>query len=157
MPLSPGALKSLLEARWIVPEGGAFPGDAQESADRFAEAVATWFQAALAMGFPCATAQARKSQLAAQATAALSVGSPPAAGQLLAAAVASYYAGQSFGTGVASFPLGLPAGASLLAATFSDLESPRGKRAQDVATACQLMALSTLVVFAAPPGSAPIT
>jgi hypothetical protein len=157
MPLTPAALKSSLEASWIVPEGGAYPGDVQESADRFADAVSGWFAAALAMGFPCATAQARRAQLAGQAASALAARSAPAAGQLLAAAVASYYAGQSFGSGVASFPLALPAAASLIGETFADLQAPRSKRAQDVATACHLLALSTLVLFTAPPGSAPIT
>ena len=68
MPLVPTALASSLAVDWLVAEGGEYPHSAPQSGDAFAAAVSSWFAAATAGPFPCATASARRPQLAASAT-----------------------------------------------------------------------------------------
>jgi hypothetical protein len=157
MPLVLVSLKSSLANSWLVPEGGSYPDSNQVSGDRFATSVSTWFASAQAAGIPCSTASARKSQLASQAAAAIAAKSSAAAGQQLALAVASYIAGQSFGSGVAAFPLAFAAAPPLITSVFSNVDMPLESRAQIIASACTLLASSTLVAFAGPPFSAPIT
>jgi hypothetical protein len=154
--LSPSGLASALEQAWLVGPGGSFPASPAESADRFAGAVAGWFATAMAATFPCTTASARRSGLAAQAAAALQAGAPPAAGALLAVAVATYYAGQSFGAGVASFPTAVSAGVAAVGGAFAVLDLPRADRAQQIAQGCYAMAVSTIVVFPVPLPPAPV-
>src|SRR5512140_206176 len=103
MPLSPSTLANSLEQQWLASEGSSLPDSATESGDRFAGAVSSWFAAAMASGIPCATAMARRSQLASAAAAALQVRDAMGAGQQLGLAVATYMAGQAFGPGVAGF------------------------------------------------------
>jgi len=151
--LAPDDLAQRLENDWL----GKFPGSAVESGDLFAGAVAGWFVAAMAAGFPCTTAAARRPQLTAQAAGALAAGIGPTSGALLASGVAAYYAGQVFGTGVASFPLALPAGIALFTAALLELNLTPPDRAKQMAQGCHVLALSTLVVFPPPLVPAPIT
>jgi hypothetical protein len=152
--LVPNDLASKLEQEWL----GQFPGSSMESGDLFAGAVSAWFVGAQAAGIPCVTALPRRFQLAAAAGAALEAGVGPTSGALLAGAVASYYAGQVFGVGVAAFPVALPAGMALMTAALLDLNMPQSARASQIAQACHLLALSTIVTFpVAPPPPSPIT
>jgi hypothetical protein len=159
MPLVLDSLKSQLENNWLVPDGGSFPQSVTESGDRFAAAVTSWFSAAQAAGIPCATAMARKSQLASAAAGALAAGAAQAAGSQLALGVAAYMAGQSFPPGTASFPIGVSGAVSQMIAVFSDVDGSVSQKAQQIAAACTLLATTTLVVFPVPPGppTAPIT
>jgi hypothetical protein len=152
MPLVPALLANDLESRWL---GGTAASNV-ESGDRFATAVATWFAGAMASTFPCATAMARKSQLAAAAAQALSARQAPAAGAALAGALGTYMAGQSFGAGVAGPPVALPAAVSAIGAVFADLDAAVPARAQRIAQAAHLLALSTIVVFPTPLPPAPV-
>jgi hypothetical protein len=154
--LIPGNLAESLEHDWLVAEGGSHPASVLESADRFSTAVANWFSIAMALTFPCATAQARRGQLMAQSAAALQAGLPPAAGQALALAVASYMAGQSFGAGVAGFPAAVSAGAALFIHAFVTLDLPQKDRAKEMADGCYAMAVSTIVAFPPPLSPSPI-
>jgi hypothetical protein len=157
MPLILDVLKSGLETGWLVGPGGSYPASPNESGDRFAGAVTNWFSAAQAAGFPCATAAARRSQLASTAGAALASGASQAAGAALALAVGGYIAGQLFGVGVASFPATVGLVGAQLGAIFEDRGATSADRAQQIALACTTLAMSTLVVFPAPPFSAPVT
>jgi hypothetical protein len=154
--LIPSSLASGLAANWLMANGGAFPASPLESADRFSTEVAGWFTLAMAATFPCATAQARKSQLMTQSAAALAAGLPPVSAQLLALAVASYISGQSFGAGVASFPAAVSAGQVLFTQAFLTQDLPAKDRAQLFADGCYAMALSTPVVFPPPLPPSPI-
>jgi hypothetical protein len=156
MALVPGNLATQLENGWMVADGGSHPQNALQSGQRFAGAVSTWFSAAQANGFPCATAKAREGQLAAQAAAAFQVMSAPGAGAQLALAIAAYYAGQSFGAGVATYPAAVAAGTATFSQVFADLNSPISARAQQMAGACQIMAVSTIVTFPLPLTPSPI-
>ena len=156
MAVQPSSLKSLLESDWLVAEGGGYPATPLESGQKFARAVSQWFSAAQANGLPCATAMARQSQLAGQATAAIQIGQAQGAGAQLALAVASYYAGQSFGPGVATFPTALSAGVAMISAVFGNLDLANTDRAEQIAMACHTMALSTIVAFPNPPFAAAI-
>lgn len=146
-------LKTSLTQDWLGPH----PQNAQESGQRFADAVANWFSAAQAGAFPCATATARAGQLAASAASAFQVGVAPGAGQMLALAVAQYMAGQLFGSGVAAMPLATAAAAATLGVTFANLNLSTDDRAQAVASACTVLAVSTLVTFPPPLPPAPVT
>jgi len=150
--LTPTDLATRLENEWL----GQFPDSSLVSGDLFAGAVSGWFVSAMAGGFPCSTAAARRLQLTATAAGALEAGVGPTSGLLLATAVAGYYAGQLFGAGVASFPAALPAGMALITAALLDLNLPKKTRADQIAQACHLMALSTIVVFPAPLPPAPV-
>lgn len=156
MALNPSTLQSQLETGWLVPPGGSFPDNAQVSGDRFATAVATWFSLAQANGIPCATATARKSQLASLAAAAFAGGSAASAGQSLANALTAYMAGQQFGPGVAAPPTGTAAAASSFVATFSNLQMPNSARAAQLAAACQTLALTVIVTFPSPIPPSPV-
>ncbi|MCY1019294.1 hypothetical protein [Pyxidicoccus sp. MSG2] len=150
MALVVATLKSQLELNWLVPKGGSFPENVQQSANRFADAVATWFSTAQANLVPCTTAQARKGQLATQAASAFNAGSALAAGQDLATALSAYIQGQLFGTGTAGPPAGTALAASAFGATFTNVDLENGVRAQQLAQACQALALSTVVAFPTP-------
>ena len=155
MVLVPTVLASSLETSWLVPQGQEYPSSVTESGDKFAAAVSSWFASATAGPFPCATAAARRSQLAAAATGALQAGSAPLAGAQLALAVMSYMAGQSFGAGVASPPAAVSAGQSAITSVFGNLDLPDSARANTIAGGIHAMALSTIVVF--PPVISPPT
>jgi hypothetical protein len=159
MPLSLSTLKSSLENNWLVPEGGDYPSSPQESANRFATAVANWFSTAQANGFPCSTAQARKGQLATQLTFTFQQdpGTPLSAAQGIADALSLYITGQLFGAGAAGLPPGTAAATSSLLSTFSNLELDNSTRAQQIALACQTLAISTLVTFPSPLPPANVT
>ncbi len=150
MPLIPNALASSLEQDWLVADGGSFPANNQESGQRFATAVASWFATGMAGPFPCATAQARQPQLASAAAGALAAGLPPIAGMQLAQAVGSYMTGQVFGAGTAAAPVALPAAIVGFGAVFADLNQTAEERARLLALGCWGLAVSTLVTFPAP-------
>lgn len=156
MPLVFDLLKTGLEKQWLVPEGGGFPQSVAESGDRFAGAVSSWFAAAQAGTLPCATAIPRKSQLATTAAAALGAMSAQAAGAQLALAVATYIAGQAFGAGVAGFPIATSAAISQMIAVFSDTGGSVGQKAEQIATACTLLATTTIVAGPIPLFPSPI-
>jgi hypothetical protein len=147
MPLSSSALASSLQSNWLVPEGGSYPSSPSESGDKFAGEVASWFSGAMAAGFPCSTASARRSQLAASATGAIQAGDPSLAGAQLALGLMGYMAGQVFGAGVASPPIAVSAAQSAAAAVFADLDSDLGARANQIATGIFTLATSTIVIF----------
>ncbi len=147
MPLIPATLASSLENTWLVPDGGRFPGSPAEFGDRFAQAVSPWFAAAMAAGFPCATATARQGQLAASAAGAFAAMSAASAAALLALGLMGYMAGQVFGPGVATPPAGVGAAQSVFVSVFSDTQSPNAARAQHIATAIHTLALMTIVIF----------
>ena len=108
MPLDPISLALALRQRWLPAEAGT-ASSVDDSAQRFADVVASWFAAGAANGIPCATALARKSGLASSAASALAAGDARSAGQQLALAVAQFMATQQFGPGVSSFPIATPA------------------------------------------------
>lgn len=147
MPLSPSALSSSLKSDWLPTDGGSYPGSANESGDAFAGAVSSWFAQALASGFPCLTATARRGQLASGAASAFSAQDSSAAGGLLATALMSYMAGQAFGAGVASPPLGTAAAQAVFAGVFADLDAAVSARADRIAQGTWALALTTIVVF----------
>lgn len=150
--LTPADLSSRLTNEWL----SQFPDSSFESGQQFSGAVAGWFATAMAGGFPCATAAARQMQLTAAAAAALEAGVGPTSGILLATAVATYYAGQLFGAGVASFPAALAVGVTSITAALLDLNITNDVRANQIAQACQAMAVSTIVVFPSPVPPAPV-
>jgi len=147
VPLVPSALASDLESSWLVPDGGDYPASPSESGDKFAAAVASWFGGAMAAGFPCSTASARRSQLASGATSAIQAGDPSLAATQLALALLSYMVGQVFGPGVAMPPAAMGAAQSAASAVFSDLEASNSARANQIASGVHAMASSTIVVF----------
>jgi hypothetical protein len=147
MALVSAALASSLESDWLVPDGNQFPSSASQSGDKFAGAVSTWFSAAMAGPYPCATATARRSQLAASATAAIQTKDASLAGMQLALGLMGYMAGQVFGPGVASPPTAVSAAQSAITQVFSNLKMPNKARANTVATGVYTMAISTIVIF----------
>jgi hypothetical protein len=157
MPLVQNQLQSDLQSQWLASEGSSYPQSATESGDRFARAVASWFSSAQAAGLPCATAMARMPQLAQLAGVALQARAAVAAGNALAQAVAQYILGQSFGPGVATFPVALAAAQAQIGAVFGNLDMAVGDRARDIASACTVLATSTMVTFPPPMSPAPIT
>lgn len=147
MPLSSSSLSSSLTSSWLPSEGGSYPASATESGDAFAGAVSSWFSGALAAGFPCSTATARRSQLAASAAGAFAAQSSAAAGAMLATGLTGYMAGQSFGAGVASPPLGSAAAQAAFTGVFADLDASLSTRADRIAQGTWALALTTIVVF----------
>jgi hypothetical protein len=147
MALVPSALASSLESSWLVAEGGDHPASPAESGDKFAAAVAGWYGAATAGPYLCATAAARRPQLAAAAGAALQAGDAQLAATQLALALTSYMAGQVFGPGVASPPTATSAAQSAISAVFGDLQIVNAARANQIAGGVQTLAVSTVVVF----------
>ena len=113
--------------------------------------LADWFSSAVAAGFPCATAQLRRTTLVAPTAAALASGQAVSAGQALAAAVAGYLAGHSFGSGVSGPPLALPVATNQTGQIFADLTAPVEVRANRMATVLVSLARSTPVAFPSPP------
>ena len=147
MALVPSALASSLESSWLVAEGGDYPSSPSESGDKFAAAVSSWFGGAMAGPYPCATASARRSQLASAATAAIQAESSSLAATQLALGLMSYMAGQTFGPGVASPPTAVSAAQSAISAVFSNLDATNSARANQIATGVYAMAVSTIVIF----------
>ena len=147
MALVPTALASSLASSWLVPEGDSYPTSPAQSGDKFAAAVSSWFATATAGPYPCSTATARRSQLAASATAAIQVGDASGAGAQLAIGLMGYMAGQVFGPGVASPPTAVSAAQSAITAVFSNLDLPANARANQIATGVYTLAISTIVVF----------
>jgi hypothetical protein len=147
VPLVPTALASSLESSWLVAEGGEYPSSPSESGDKFAAAVSSWFGGAMAAGFPCSTASARKSQLASSATAAIQAGDAALAGMQLAVGLMGYMAGQIFGAGVASPPTAVSAAQSAITGVFSNLDLANSARASQIATGIHTLAISTIVIF----------
>ena len=158
MPLSYSALGSSLASDWLVAEGGENPASPTESGERFAGAVASWFGQATAGGFPCSTASARRSQLAAGAGGAFGANDANLAGAQLAIALMGYMAGQLFGAGVASPPTAVGAAQAAFTATFLDLDPANWPRADRIAAGVHTLAISTIVVFPPPIGApSPVT
>jgi hypothetical protein len=153
--LVPASLASSLESQWLVPDGGEHPSSPQQSGDAFAAAVSSWFATATAGPFPCSTATARQSQLAASATAAIQAGDASLAGMQLALGLMGYMAGQVFGPGVASPPAAVSATQSAITSVFSNLDLPNSARANQIAIGVHTLAISTIVVF--PPVVSPPT
>ncbi len=147
MPLSSSILSSSLKSSWLPTDGGSYPGSANESGDAFAGAVSSWFAQAMASGFPCSTATARRGQLASSAAGAFSAQDSSAAGGLLAAGLTAYLTGQVFGAGVASAPLGTSAAQAVFAGVFADLDASLSARADRIAQGSWALALTTIVVF----------
>lgn len=147
MPLVPIVLSASLASSWLVPPGGSYPDSPSASGDRFAGAVSTWFATAMAGPFPCVTASARRSQLAASAAGAFAARSTSGAASLLATGLMGYLAGQAFGPGVASPPTATGAAQAMFQATFANVDLDLSGRADQFATAIHTMAISTLVVF----------
>jgi hypothetical protein len=145
--LVPTALASSLASSWLVPDGDEFPSTPAQSGDKFAAAVTTWFAGATAGPFPCATATARRSQLAASATGAIQASDASLAGLQLAIGLMGYMAGQVFGPGVASPPTAVGAAQSAITGAFSNLDLPPMTRANQIATGVHTLAISTIVVF----------
>jgi hypothetical protein len=145
--LASSNLASALESNWLVAEGGEYPGSPSESGDRFAGAVSGWFGSATAAGFPCSTATARRSQLAAGAAGAFQAGQAPLAGAQLALALVAYMTAQVFGAGVASPPTASAAAQSAFTAAFADLDASLSSRASQIAAGTYTLAISTIVVF----------
>jgi len=153
MALVSSALQSQLETAWLVPPGGSYPESPQASGDRFASVVASWFSLAQANGIPCTTATARQGQLAslvASVFSPVSTATPQSAGQGLANALSLYFTGQMFGAGVAAPPTGSAAAVAAFSAAFANRDLPNDSRAQQFASACQTLALTTLVNFPPP-------
>lgn len=101
----------------------------------------------MAAGFPCSTATARRSQLAASAAGAFSAQSSSGAGAMLATGLTAYMAGQSFGAGVASPPVGTAAAQAAFAGVFSDLDASVSARGDRIAQGTWALALTTIVIF----------
>ncbi|MDK3073541.1 hypothetical protein QO034_10495 [Sedimentitalea sp. JM2-8] len=155
--LNPSQLSDMLAADWLMDDSGPHPDSVAQSADKFAGTVTTWFSAALAGPFPVTTAQAFRPILTALATPALMAQNPTAAGNLLATGVAVYMTGQSFGPGFSSPPIAQPPAAMMIGTAFSVLDLDRDSRAQMIATAIHLLAITSLVSFMIPPFAAPVT
>jgi hypothetical protein len=154
--LIPSILATNLENDWLPGDDGPYADSAQQSADNFATVVANWFAQAQAAGFPCSTAMARKSQLMAQAAPALESGDAQLVGTQLATAFMSYVAGQSFGSGVAAPPAATAAAGPMIGGAFVNRDQPQSARAQTIATALHMMAVSTIVSFPNPPFASPV-
>lgn len=155
MPLDPISLATQLRTRWL-PSSGDFPSSVQDSAQRFATVVASWFAASAANAIPCATAMARMSGLQSSAASALAAGDARTSGQQLALAVAQFMAAQSFGPGVSSFPVATPALATAIGEVFASHDLDDDQRATLIAAATYLAALSTVVVFPPPMPPGPV-
>ncbi|GAA1552961.1 hypothetical protein GCM10009789_03130 [Kribbella sancticallisti] len=147
MALSSASLSSSLRDRWLPADDGPYADSATASGDAFAAAVSSWFANATAGPYPCSTATARRGQLASSAGAALAAGRAEAAGALLATALVAYMAGQAFGPGVASPPLGPALAQTALTGVFADLDTATSDRADRMAQAVWALALTTIVVF----------
>lgn len=147
MALNASALSSSLKSSWLPGQDGPWHDSANASGEAFAGEVSSWFAAAMAAGFPCSTATARRSQLAFSAAGAFSAGQSATAGALLATGLTAYLAGQSFGAGVASPPLGTAAAQAAFAGVFSDLDADTQARADRIAQGAWALALTTIVVF----------
>ena len=141
MPLVPSLLSLSLQSQWLPRDGdGPFHDDVPASARALAGAIADWFAMAMAAGFPCVTAAARKSQL-----------------EALLIAFMAYVAGQAFGPGVSAPPSATAAAGAAIGAAFADRDGPQSARADQIAQALHLQAMSSIVAFPPPMPPAPIT
>ncbi|MCP4936297.1 MAG: hypothetical protein GY927_19355 [bacterium] len=152
--LVPTVLATNLENQWLPGGDGPFADNVQQSADKLASVIANWFAQAQAASFPCSTAMVRKSQLMAQLIPALDAKDAQLSGIQIAQAFMAYVAGQSFGVGIAAPPAA--AAGPMIASSFANLEQPQSARAQTIATALHLMALSSIVSFPIPPFASPV-
>jgi hypothetical protein len=157
MPLIPSLLAQNLTNGWLPQPDGPFAESADASADALASAIADWFGQAMAAGFPCSTAAARRSQLKGQLLPALQAQDAQAAGQMIALGFMAYVAGQSFGAGVAAPPLATAAAGSLIGTALATHDLARASRADQIAQALHLAALSAIVAFPPPLPPAPVT
>ncbi len=158
MPLVSSLLSQSLQSQWLPRDGdGPFPDDVPASAKALAGAIADWFGMAMAAAFPCTTASARKSQLEAMLIPALQAGQAAAAGQQVALGFMAYVAGQSFGAGVAAPPAATSAAGAAIGAAFADKDGSQSSRADQIAQALQMQAMSSIVTFPPPLPPAPIT
>ena len=158
MPLVPSLLSQSLQSQWLPRDkDGPFPDDVPASAKALAGAIADWFEMAMAAAFPCSTASARKSQLEAMLIPALQAGQASAAGQQVALGFMAYVAGQSFGAGVAMPPAATSAAGMAIGSALADKDSPQSARADQIAQALLLQAMSSIVTFPPPLPPAPIT
>ena len=158
MPLVPSLLSLSLQSQWLPRDGdGPFHDDVPASARALAGAIADWFAMAMAAGFPCVTAAARKSQLEALLIPALQAGLAPVAGQQVGLAFMAYVAGQAFGPGVSAPPSATAAAGAAIGAAFADRDGPQSARADQIAQALHLQAMSSIVAFPPPMPPAPIT
>ena len=66
---------------------------------------------------------------------------------MLATGLTAYMAGQAFGAGVASPPVGTAAAQAVFAGVFSDLDASVSARADRIAQGTWALALTTIVVF----------
>jgi hypothetical protein len=155
MVLDPLSLAQSLRQGWL-PAGSDFAPSVNASGQRFADAVAPWFAGGAAAGFPCATALARKAELASNAASALASGDARGAGQQLGLAIAQFMAGQAFGAGMSVFPVAAPALAAALGEVFASHDLDADQRASMIATATYLAAISTIVVFPPPLTPTPV-
>ena len=153
MALNPSALSSSLRNSWLPGDNGPHHASASASGDAFAGAVSGWFASATAGAFPCSTALARRSQLASSAAGAFQAGQAATSGVLLATGLTAYVAGQSFGAGVASPPVGAAAAQTAFVGVFRDLAADTPARADRLAQATWALAITTIVVF--PPAISP--
>ena len=154
--LNPTQLADQLATRWLADENGPHPDSVPASADAFAGVVAEWFLTAQAAGIPVITAMPRRPMLMSLAIPALMARNPTAAGQQLANAAMIYMTGQAYGAGVAAPPMATGAASSMIGTAFATLELDRQSRAQMIATALHIMALTTIVSFPHPPFAAPV-
>ncbi len=155
--LNPITLTRTIASDWLLDENGPHPDSVSESADIFSRVVSDWYASAMAGPFPVATAQANRGILTNLATAALMVGNPTAAGSLLATGTTVYMTGQLFGSGTSAPPIAHPLAAILFATAFTELDLDREARAAMIGGAIYAMAITTIVTFAGPPFSAPVT
>lgn len=158
MALSFDVLSGGLRRVWLPGERGPWPSTARESGERFATAVVQWFALAQAGPAVCVTVVPKRAPLAAGAARAFEAWTAPAAGALLAQAVAGYLTGHLFTApavtpGTSGPPVALAPATADFIALFSDLDLSLDGRARRAAAACTALASSTLVVFAptAPP------
>ena len=147
MALDPSALSTSLRNSWLPGDAGPHHGSASASGDAFAGAVSGWFVSAVAAGFPCATALARRSQLASGAAGAFQAGQAATSGALLATGLTAYVAGQLFGAGAALPPLATGAAQAAFVGVFLDLGADTPARADRLAQAIWALAITTVVVF----------
>lgn len=155
--LNPTQLGDQLERQWLTDENGPHPDAVPASADAFAGVVSQWFMTAQAAGIPVVTAMPRRPMLMALVIPALMAQAPVAAGQQLANAVMLYMTGQLYGAGVSAAPIATSAAGAMIGNAFATLDLDRQSRAQIIATAVHVMALTTIVSFPHPPFVAPVT
>lgn len=149
--LDPTQLADRLAADWLPGDDGPHPDTPLQSAQVFSQAVLDWFRGGQANLIPPSAPDLMFPVLVSLATTALNMLDPVAAGQMLANGVSIFMTGQLFGPGVSAPPLATAAAAGLIGTAFATLQMDRDARAQLIALAVYLMALTTLVSFPVPP------